>query len=707
MASETNQNCDCKSCEWKGFNRTPKFLWSWYTSDAVIPVDVCNTSVVAIETQLTRALVVMDDRWSAVSNPQQPQIQQCSDSTGSLDKSCYGIQPPSFEQSNALIADTLEVVPMPTKSDRNTQISATELVKAIELARTQLSGHVICTPTIRLPWLDTLAREVWAKLECQQHSGSFKYRGAFNALQNTPFRSIITASAGNHALGVGLAGKRLSKDISVIVPTTASELKVNHLRNDANVILLGRDLFEATTIAMQRADNSPEGPEHGLLYLSPYANVDVAAGAGSAFVEATEDAGPFDAVILPLGGGGLAAAVGSWCSLKSSSTRVICTHPEVFGRKFDSCSISDQLCLPTPVTHADGLAVQLVEHTCFADILDHTIHAVVQISESEIAASIGSVLCLQSLLVEGAAATTVGALMCEKNLPEPIKGRVLLLLTGRNVSSSTVAKALVSDVSDSESIHDLKRTFDRKDALGRHLNLKTDSWSTSIFLRLHQQLVDLYTELNAEFGRAGDVRVAYWVIEEHYRVLLQLQSAATSLLERASAASDQSERDWFFDTGAQGTAAVNYARYGSADLRHMELDLIETFGLGKQQIELLLTSSGMAAYQLIENYLIRHLAPNETIVLPPYIYFEALEQLQSLKHIPIQHSQTFSAQDIVATAERHNARAVFVDPIANIVGLPTTDKRLFAQLVCSRSQWADRIVIIDGTLASGALNIYD
>jgi hypothetical protein len=123
---------------------------------------------------------------------------------------------------------------------RSQIVTASALLDAVEDAHTQIAKHVIRTPTIRLPWLDRPRLEVWAKLESQQHSGSFKYRGAIKALSRSNSKFIITASAGNYDLATAAAGKRLEKTVQVIIPTTASDLKIKRLMVDANVTLLGR-----------------------------------------------------------------------------------------------------------------------------------------------------------------------------------------------------------------------------------------------------------------------------------------------------------------------------------------------------------------------------------------------------------------------------------------------------------------------------------
>jgi len=642
--------------------------------------------------------------------------------------------------------------------DISQQVSVSLLVDSIEDAKIRIAEKIVRTPTIRLPWLDTPHRQVWAKLECHQHSGSFKYRGAINALTKTSFKRIITASAGNHALATAAAGSRLGKSVHIIAPTTASEIKLRRLIGDANVTLLGQDLFEATKEAMAISHASANDSDGGIHYLSPYADLDVAAGAGTLAIEAFEDIGNFDHVVLPLGGGGLAAAVGSWCSLKAPSTKVTCTHPEVFGRTFDlEHPISQQLNEATSPTYSDGLAVQIIEKTLFADVLDSTIHSVVQVSESDTAAAISHALRLQSLLIEGSAATTIAALI-SKSLTTPLQGRILLLLTGGNISSSAVAKSLVTSVANpklrqdlglrhiissverhgsvyfklneqsrvlnnqilvqemwmtmcsrlEDSVNSLKEKFDRKQILGHQLKLQTDDWTVSFFCSFHQKLRGLCHEFFEELQTQNKTVTKNWVLEERFRVLLQLYATLSVLFDRASSSTDQSNRDWFFDPEAQHASNCNYDRYGSPELRKIEQRFIMTLELCDQKpVELLLTSSGMAAYQVIQHYLLQQLGAHGVIVLSPYIYFEALEQLEALKHISLIHASSFHADDIIKTAERNSADVVFLDPIANTVELSVTDIRYFARTVSTRPGWSDRVVILDGTMESGGMNVFD
>ncbi|KAB8262718.1 tryptophan synthase beta subunit-like PLP-dependent enzyme [Aspergillus pseudonomiae] len=666
-------------------------------------------------------------------------------------------QKPPIEEKISSLATHRE-----TANLRN--IPEDELARQIEAAAERIAEHVVRTPIIRLPWLDRDGREVWAKLECHQHSGSFKYRGALNALMKTDYQRVITASAGNHALATAAAGKQVGKEVQVVAPTTASELKVNRLLSDASVSLLGSNLHEATIAAMGIAKESGNNPESSLRFLSPYADPDVVAGAGTVIKEALDDAGvDFDTVVVPLGGGGLAAATAAWCAARRPGTQIICTHPEIFGRDFDAGRVSEKLAHPTVPTYSDGLGVQLVEDTPFADIIDRRLRSIIQVSESDTAAAIAYILRLQSLLIEGAAATTIAAWLTNDPIFQQRKGKVLLLLTGANVASSTVAKALVADVHDpkrrqqlglrhilnpverhgavaagngrkrpekgphlghhiSQSMIDvwsvlferlqqstvrLKNRFDEKRQLSNSLGLQTHEWCVTIFIDVYSRLVSLLDECHNALS-TGHLSLKAWELEERYRVLLQLRSTLVSLFDRCSAAYDQSRADWFFDPASQNAAAVNYDRYGSPDLRDMERNMLSTIRVSSSRpVELLLASSGMAAYQILQHFLLQHLSVNDTIVLPPYIYFEALEQLQALTHIRVVHAPSFDAEDIIAIAEKHNARAVFADPVANIVSLDCTDLKELAKAVSNRPGWEDRYLVVDGTMASGALEIVD
>ncbi|KAK2038745.1 tryptophan synthase beta subunit-like PLP-dependent enzyme [Colletotrichum somersetense] len=660
-----------------------------------------------------------------------------------------------------------------TQSDLKTsgrvQVTASCLVEQIVEAQGRLSGRVIRTPTTQLHWIGDDTHQVWAKLECQQETGSFKFRGALNALLTTAAPVVITASAGNHALAVCRAARAAGKTSKIIVPVTVSELKAKRILAEADeVIFYGNDLAEATTEAIRieklaAINNRQDEPT--VKYISPYDDLYVAAGAGTLMSEAFEDAGSFDQVIVPLGGGGLAAAVASWCRTYSPSTKVVCVHPKIFCRSLDApkngARLSEMLHQPTQATLCDGLAVQLVRPTRFADILDSQIDKVLEVSEDAVLAGIALSLRYQSLLVEGSSAAAISAITHPDCLLKGLTGKTLVLLTGGNLSSNTVACALVAQVSDpiarqqlglrnitnpsnrngaldklareapvtglltsrgratelcdglNERVATLHDLVNQRSQLSRQLKLDVDVFSENMLgdmvLRVQRMVVEFRDALDRQ-------QEPLWVLEERYRTLIVCFAAAESMGERASASNDQAKRQWFFRTTAQHQSSCNYDRYGAETLRAAELMFLRSTmpsstESGKETrlpVTLLMASSGMAAFQIVWQYVMHQLRPGDRVTLPPYIYFEAMEQILAMnKMINVDFAPTFESDEIIRTAEATGARVVFVDPVANVVGLPCTDIRAFFDKVKQRAGWKDRIVVIDGTMISGGLSVFD
>ncbi|KAK2742396.1 pyridoxal-5'-phosphate-dependent protein beta subunit [Colletotrichum kahawae] len=682
-----------------------------------------------------------------------------------------------------------------TQSNRNDrsryQVTPSCLTERVIEAQARLSRKVIRTPTTQLHWMGNESHRVWAKLESQQETGSFKYRGALNALLLTAAPTVITASAGNHALAVCRAAKVAGKTSKIIVPVTVSELKANRILAEADeVIFYGNDLAEATreAIRIEKASAICGKTDHPLIqYVSPYDDLEVAAGAGTLISEAFEDAGPFDQVIVPLGGGGLTAAVASWCRTNAPSTKVICVHPKIFCRSLgdgenSDITLSQTLHQPTQATLCDGLAVQLVRPTPFANILDSLVDKVVEVSEDAVLMGIASTLRYQSLLLEGSSAAAISAV--SHGQLHDLTGRTLLLLTGGNLSSNNVARAITAQVADpiarqKMGLRNIANPADRNGALddlarkapieghptwngsaavskrnGFHVSHTTpertpedlmDALCNGLRERVatlqnlvqqRQQLsnqlgldMDDYSEtvLGSMVSRVQRMVIEFddaivqrkeplWVLEERYRTLIVCFAAAESMGERASASNDQAKRQWFFRTTAQHQSACNYDRYGADTLRDAELMFLrstmsfpaQSDGNDRLPVTLLLASSGMAAFQIVWQYIMHQLRPGDSITLPPYIYFEAMEQIVAMRQIiNVNFAPSFHADEIINTAEETGARVVFIDPVANVVGLPSTDLRAFFQKVSGRAGWEDRIVVVDGTMISGGLSVFE
>ncbi|XP_071953535.1 L-threonine ammonia-lyase-like [Antedon mediterranea] len=281
--------------------------------------------------------------------------------------------------------------------------------------------------------------EIYFKKEFLQFTGSFKERGARNTLlmlnKAQKKKGVIAASAGNHALALSYHGKDLGIPVTVVMPIVAPIMKVSLCRQQqANVIIHGADIGESKNLAMKI------GRKQGLAYINGYDNPHIIAGQGTMGLEIVEQIADIDAVIIPIGGGGLIA--GTALAIKSLSPKTL-----VIGVESEECaSFKASLEAGRPVytaagpTLADGLAVPLVGVNAFETAKD-IIDKVVTVSEDFIALSILRLVELEKAVVEGAGATALAALLGNK-LPELKGKRVVIPLCGGNIDTTVLGRCL-------------------------------------------------------------------------------------------------------------------------------------------------------------------------------------------------------------------------------------------------------------------------
>ncbi|MDO5503396.1 MAG: pyridoxal-phosphate dependent enzyme [Actinomycetia bacterium] len=299
--------------------------------------------------------------------------------------------------------------------------------------------HLRPTPLIplRLERRDGMAVPVFAKLETQQPTGSFKVRGALAACAAQVGRGtrIVTASAGNHGLGVAFAATRLGVPATVVVPETASPAKIERLRRFAvDLRLIGADYDAAEAAAIEIARR--EG-----VFVSPYNDEAVIAGQGTLADELLEQADAPATVIVPVGGGGLAAGVGRVLHGRSG-WRVI--GVETVASRGLSAAVAAGAVVTVPVedTIADGLAGNLEPGSITPGIVAASgveLHAA---HEPAIRAAVRELALDHGLVVEGSAAVGLAALRAGSI---EVEGPVILVLTGRNIAGPLLA-ALVGNV---------------------------------------------------------------------------------------------------------------------------------------------------------------------------------------------------------------------------------------------------------------------
>src|SRR5512143_3918511 len=236
----------------------------------------------------------------------------------------------------------------------------------IEAARERIASGVYLSPCVEsIPLSQLVGAHVYCKLEYLQRTGSFKERGARNALllltPDERRRGVIAASAGNHAQGIAYHGHLLGIPTTVVMPKFAALIKVTNCRHfGANVVLHGADLGEARAHAATLAERD------GLTFIHPFDNPAVIAGQGTIGLEILEQTPDVAAVVVPVGGGGLIGGIGVAIKAKRPGIEVIGVEPE------SAACLTAALDhgAPAPValspTLADGLAVTTMGELSFA-----------------------------------------------------------------------------------------------------------------------------------------------------------------------------------------------------------------------------------------------------------------------------------------------------------------------------------------------------
>ena len=319
--------------------------------------------------------------------------------------------------------------------------------KDIEAARDRIAGAVYdspCRPSI--PLSETTGMEIFCKLDNLQRTGSFKERGARNALAHLSpdqkKRGVIAASAGNHALGLSYQGKLLGVPVTVVMPKYAPLIKLSNCQKlGANVVLHGKDFAEAKAHAHEIAG------EKSLAYIDGYDDPAIIAGQGTMGLEIIEQVSDVDAVIAPVGGAGLIAGVALAVKTLRPQTKIIAVEAE----NVASFSAALEAGNPTKIvlrpTLADGLAIPQVGANAF-EIAHDLVDLAVTVTEEQIAIAILRLIESEKSVVEGAAATPLAACLSGK-LKELAGKRVVLLLCGGNIDpnvlSRVIERGLVAD----------------------------------------------------------------------------------------------------------------------------------------------------------------------------------------------------------------------------------------------------------------------
>lgn len=309
----------------------------------------------------------------------------------------------------------------------------------IAAAHAALRGVARRTPLLSAPWLaDATGAEVRLKCENLQAAGAFKVRGAYTAIARLPEdvrrRGVIAYSSGNHAQGVALAAGLFGIPAVVVMPTTAPAVKVEGTKR------LGADVvMEGTTSVQRQLRAEALAAEHGYSIIPAFDHPDIIAGQGTVGLEILQDWADVDAILVPVGGGGLLSGIAVWAKQARPGIRVIGVEPETADAMRRSLDAGEPVTIPPSSTIADGLMPVRPGDLTFAHARA-LVDDVVRVSDDAILEATRYLMLHSKLVVEFSGAATTAAVL---GGAVDLRGaRVAVVVSGGNIEPARAAALL-------------------------------------------------------------------------------------------------------------------------------------------------------------------------------------------------------------------------------------------------------------------------
>ena len=304
-------------------------------------------------------------------------------------------------------------------------------------ARSVLQGVILETNLIHSPALSrACGNNVYLKPENMQITGAYKIRGAYYKISTMSdedkARGLITASAGNHAQGVAYAAQAAGVSATIVMPTTTPLVKVNNTKDyGANVVLHGETFDDAAAKALQLSR------DEGMTYIPPFNDPDIATGQGTIAYEIFQSLPDVDVILVPIGGGGLAAGVSTLAKLLNPNVKVIGVEPKGAASMKASVEAGSVVTLPTISTIADGVAVKTPGDLVFPYI-QKNLDDIITIDDNELVGAFLDIMEKHKMVVENAGLLSVAAL---HHLD--CKGKnVVSILSGGNMDVITMSSMI-------------------------------------------------------------------------------------------------------------------------------------------------------------------------------------------------------------------------------------------------------------------------
>jgi len=307
-------------------------------------------------------------------------------------------------------------------------------------AEARIRPHIRRTYLEYSPYLSQqTGGQVYLKLECLQVTGSFKYRGALNKYLSLPEiqrqAPVITASSGNHGTALAALLHKFGGQGAVFLPQNASPAKIKQLRQYGIALEFhGSDCIESETLALQTARQNNQ------IYISPYNDPQIIGGQGTIALELLDQMKPIDAVLVPVGGGGLISGIGGYLKKIDNQIGIIACQPEnsaVMHASIQAGRIVEMVSQPTV---ADGTAGGIDPQTITFEICQKVVDDYVLVSELELKSAMRDMVIHHQLLIEGAAALPVAALLKHT---ERFQGQAIaLIISGKKITPAQLKEIL-------------------------------------------------------------------------------------------------------------------------------------------------------------------------------------------------------------------------------------------------------------------------
>ena len=307
-------------------------------------------------------------------------------------------------------------------------------------AQQRIAPHILRTPLLRVPALDAvLGCQVYLKPESLQKTGSFKIRGATNAMlcltDAQKQNGIVGSSSGNHAQGVACAAKLLGIDAVVVMPENANPVKL------AGTKAYGAKVLLAGTLASERDAKADElVRQEGRTLIHPYSNDHVRAGQGTVAVEILQDAPDIDTLVVPVGGGGLLSGIATAAKAMRPGIRVVGVEPTGAPRYSASREAKRPVWLEQVDTIADGTRTDHADPDNF-ETIERLVDALVAVTDADIRAAMRLAALSAKIVAEPSSSMTIAAALSKRLAVRP-EEKVCFVISGGNIDPALLKEVL-------------------------------------------------------------------------------------------------------------------------------------------------------------------------------------------------------------------------------------------------------------------------